>query len=675
MPKDYRAAYGNHIFGDEILVSQNVKKHNHALNTLAFGTTGSGKSYGHVKPNLLQLNAAFVCTDPSGDISKELGEAMRRFGYRVKIFDINDMKDCDTYNPLLYCKKEADVKIIVDSFIQSTETSGKSGGQDPFWDNAMNAFLCSIISLLCMIPEGSDVPYAQIPEIMGGLLYYPCFSNLTELTRIANRKWTPTCGVELMPGASLGDGKNNTANASIVSAIYENIRIWEANRQGCTPEEIEQPYTLREWANFTLAPEKTSTTILMTTAVKLDSFKIQQIKDLTSSDTIDLYDFGNQRDVLFLIIPNDVRTYDFLASFLYTQLFSILYHRGSYELVGSSNIYVGDELLRHFSPEQVKNKEDVAFLEKAKAAKPVLVKGNGIVVKKIKTKNGKKKTVRFDDRYYELVASDGTVITRRPTKALIDEYVHKLKQTSIDTKAKPPALPQPVKFICDEFANTGKIPAFLEKLATVRKYHIMVTVICQNLSQLKKMYPDDWSTIDGNCPFFLFLGGDDNETTEYVSKKIGMETIRGSNSSVDGKKINSSFNIDSRELMRPEDIGRIDFNEELLFIYGEQPIYAHKFDLVNHKNYKYTYDYANSLGISDCCVLDRSGMGSNAKADTILKVEKAKAIPNISEFSMKDFRAHMRKFSNDEAMEELSNVYAENMFDDDFDGEDSSFVA
>ena len=58
MAKDYRAAYNNYIFGDEILVSQNVSKHKHALNTLAFGTTGSGKSYGHVKPNLLQMNSA-----------------------------------------------------------------------------------------------------------------------------------------------------------------------------------------------------------------------------------------------------------------------------------------------------------------------------------------------------------------------------------------------------------------------------------------------------------------------------------------------------------------------------------------------------------------------------------------------------------------------------------------
>ena len=659
-------AYNNVIMGDEIFVSQNANFHHKALNLLCFGTTGSGKSFGHVKPNILQMNGSYVVTDPSGNLCKETGETLRRNGYRVFIFDINDMKHCNTYNPLKYCKKEADIKIIVDSFIQSTDSTGGKGGnnQDPFWNDSMNAFLCAMISLLCIIPEGSKVPYAQMPEIMGEeILYSPCFSNLTELTRIANKKWTPNCSIP--KNAALGDGKNNTANASQVAAIYENIRVWEADRQNCSPEEINKPYTLREWENFCLAPEKTSTTILMTTAVRLDSFNIEQVKNLTSSDNINLYDFGNRKDILFLIIPSNVRTYDFLASFLYTQLFDRLYHRCEYEMDGTTNIFVGKELLRHFSKEEVDAGEDKKYLKLAKKATIVRKEAKGKLKGKIPGKNKKQtKPVSFDDAWYELVAENGEIITRRPTKELIEKYKADLMKSRIELH-KGQTLPQVMHIILDEFKNIGKIPGFLEKLATIRKYKIQCTIICQNLSQLKGLYPDDWSTVDGNCPFFLFLGGDDNETTEYVSKKIGQETVRGWNNSIDNKKVNMSYQIEGRELMRPEDIGRIDFQEELLFIYGEQPIFCHKFDYTKHKNYKYTTEYAADLGFM-ACLFDRTVYKTDAITETTLKPTIATSVPEVKEFDMMEFKRIMRKFSDSEATENLLNNYENCFADEDF---------
>lgn len=636
----------NYLYGNDVGASLYGKK---PTNTLILGTTGSGKSYGHVKPNLLQMNSCFVTTDPSGDLTKEVGECLRRFGYRIRIFDINDMKNCDTYNPLKYCKTEADVKVIVDAFIESTDkTGGKGGSQDPFWDDSMNAFLCAMISLLSIVPEGCKVPYAQMPEIMGEILYSPCFSNLTELTRLANRKYPgASCGIPLLHGAKLGDGKNATSNASIVAAIYENIRMFEANRQECDPEEIVKPYTMREWENFTLAPEKTATTILMTTAVRLDSFNIEQVKNLTSTDTIHLEDFGNQKDALFMIIPSQIRTYDFLASFLYTQLFNILYHRGEYELLDTKNLFVGDEFLKHFTKEDIETGRDIEFFENTRDAKILRVEGKG----KVDIGNGK----IFDDAWYEVVGKDGSVITRRPTEELAKEFVHKLKDAKI-TPHKGKALPMPIRFMLDEFKNTGKIPGFLEKLATIRKYNIACTIICQNLSQLKGMYPDDWSTIDGNCPFFLFLGGDDNETTEYVSKKIGNETVKGLNNSIDNKKVNMSYNVDGRELLRPEDVGRIDYTEELLMIYGEQPYRGTKFDYVNHKRYKYTFEYANEKA----CRIDRTKYGSEtANISITLKPMKPSIKPEVNPFSFEEFRRTMCAFSDEDAYE----TYFDNMND------------
>ena len=126
--KDYKKAYNNAILSENMLMSINQGKHFHALNTLILGATGSGKSRYYLKPNLLQMNCSYVVTDPSGGILLENGETLRRFGYNVKVFDLVQMGNCDSYNPLKYCHKESDIKKIVQAFIKNTDSSGGKGG-------------------------------------------------------------------------------------------------------------------------------------------------------------------------------------------------------------------------------------------------------------------------------------------------------------------------------------------------------------------------------------------------------------------------------------------------------------------------------------------------------------------------------------------------------------------
>lgn len=140
----------------------------------------------------------------------------------------------------------------------------------------------------------------------------------------------------------------------------------------------------------------------------------------------------------------------------------------------------------------------------------------------------------------------------------------------------------------------------------MRKYEISCTVICQSITQLKGMYPDDYEVVDANCPQTIFLGGDENSNNEYISKKIGMATVKGMNDSVDNKKVNLSYNVEQKELMRPEDLGRIPFEDEIVLIYGEDPIYDKKYDYPRHKNYQFTHDYAMDLGITTGSMFDRS---------------------------------------------------------------------
>lgn len=637
--KDFKNAYNNCILSENIYESLDAKKHFHALNTLLIGTTGSGKTRYILKPNMLQMNANYVVTDPKGGTVTEIGESLRRHGYVIKILDIATFTNCDTYNPLCYCDRESDVKKIVEAFIKNTDKSGgKSSSKDPFWDDSMNAYLCSIISLLTLIPEGCDKPYAQMPEIMGDLLYAPTFANVTELTRMANKKWTPGCGIPKK--SALGDGKNNTANASIVAAIYENIRAFEAERQDTSLETIVKPYTLREWENFCLAPEKTSTTILMTAAVRLDPFNIEQVKRLTSSDTLDLHNFGNEKCALFLIIPANDRTYNFLAAFVYTQLFDQLYHRCESALAGTSDIYLQNkDHIKHFSVKDVLTGKDKEFYNRLKKEK--------LDIKKI-TVNGQV-SKDIDDAYFDIYMGDEW-IGRRPTKELADKFVIDLKNSRLKPAVKSgfQKLPIPMRFLIDEFPNIGEIPDFKDKLSTVRQYDISCMVICQTITQLKGMYPDDYETIDGNCPQVIFLGGDENSNNEYLSKKMGEATKKGINSSVDNKRVNDSIQTEGGALMRPEDFGRIDYNQTILFMYGEQPIMDTKYDYPSHRNYKYTYDYANDEHV-EAYIFDRSALNANQNALSQLKKIKPKAVPQVLMYNSNIFKQIMCRFTDDEA--------------------------
>lgn len=665
---DYKHHFKNVPLSENTYISLDQKVHYHNLNTLVLGTAGTGKSRYVLKPNLLQMNSSYVVTDPKGAIASEVGESLRRNGYKVSVFDISQMTNCNTYNPLNYCDTEADVKRIVEAFIANTDkTGGKgNGNKDPFWDDAMNSFLCCLISLLTLIPKGETKPYAQMPEIMGDVLYSPCFANVTELTRKANKKWSSDCGIPLMPGVRLGDGKNNTANASVVSAIFENIRAYEAEKQDVPVSQIQKPYTLRKWESFCTAPEKTSTTILTTVLVRLDPFDIEEVRKLTSTDTLDLHHFGDEKSVLFIIIPTNDRTYNFLAAFLYTQLFDQLYRRCEVGYQGSSNMFLPNgDLVKHFYKEDVITGADQEFLEAAKDAviKEVIV-SDAVV-------NGRgKNTGKIKDAYYDIETRDGKWIGRRPTKALAEKMVAELKHARIKKCNEDGFNPMAchMRFLMDEFPNIGEVPNFKEKISTIRQYEISTMVICQTITQLKGMYPDDFEVIDANSAELIFLGGDENSNNEYLAKKMGETTKRGWNDSVDSKRVNMSYQTEGGQLMRPEDFGRIDFEKCIIFIFGEQPIIDNKFDYPTHENYIYTADYANDNGVR-AFALDRSVLGTSNEQDIALSRVKPKAIPTVSDFSMEAFRRIMGRFNNDDAADELYGNYQSG-----FDDEDDSFM-
>ncbi|WP_461247129.1 VirD4-like conjugal transfer protein, CD1115 family [Treponema sp. R6D11] len=154
-------------------------------------------------------------------------------------------------------------------------------------------------------------------------------------------------------------------------------------------------------------------------------------------------------------------------------------------------------------------------------------------------------------------------------------------------------LPVHVRFILDEFANIGRIPNFEEILATMRSREISASIIIQNLAQLKAIYKDSWESITGNCDTMLFLGGQEQSTLEYISKRLGKKTIDTKTTSVNGgknKATNINFGIHGRELMFPDEIGRMPDTECILMMRGMKPFKSEKIKLEKHPNYDMLYD-------------------------------------------------------------------------------------
>lgn len=636
--RDFRGAYNNAILSQNTYVSMDTRKHFHALNTLVLGATGSGKSRYYLKPNILQMNTSYVVTDPKGEILNSCGEMLRRNGYNVRIFDITTegMKSGRTchYNPLKYCYSEADIRKLLDAFMKNVNPDASkkgSGSSDPFWDDSTRMFISALVGLLVQHPTNGDPrPYGMIPEIMGGRCFKPCFANLCEMNRMAQKKWSEKGPIKLIDGVKIEPDKNAPQKASEIGAIFENLRAYEARVQrqvkkdeSIIPDTIEKPYCLREWENFWGTPEKTATTINTTTATKLDAFNIKEVKNITSDDDICLESFGKGRDALFLIIPPTDKTYNFLISFLYTQLFDTLYNLGSQQVEGSKTLYLENgEIVKFFSREEVASPEGIddkvatiknAYYEKVDFAGSV----NGVF-----------------DGWYDILDKDGNLISRRQREEDAKEYVRGLK-SAVLKNGRAPALPYHVRFLMDEFPNIGEVPEFKEKLATMRGYEISSTVICQSITQLKGMYPDDYEVIDGNCPFVVFLGGDENSTNEYLEKKMGATTVKGADTSGsdDGKKVtNTNYGAKKGALLRAEDFGRIDYSQEVVFIYGEMPIMDDKFDYPAHKNYKLTNDYAHDMG-TNAIMFDRDVFNQHGEVEIIVQAALASAIPDINKIT------------------------------------------
>lgn len=277
--KPVETADPNMIASNDTKLSINDRKTFRNNNFLILGGAGTGKSRFVIKPNLLQENCSYVVTDPSGEIIVSCGKVLSDHGYKIKIFNLSNMGHSNTYNPFNYIRDEAGVLMVIDCLIKNT--TGKNEKGDQFFTNSEKLLYSAYIFYL--IDFETDESRKNFSSVMDMI-------NMSQVD------------------------ENNPSSKSELDLMFEQID--------------QTSLAAKYYKAFKQAAGKTLKSIIISCVVRLQSFMTPQVTRLTGSDNINLASIGDEKTILFIITPQADRTFAFLASMLYSQLFETLYHKG-----------------------------------------------------------------------------------------------------------------------------------------------------------------------------------------------------------------------------------------------------------------------------------------------------------------------------------------------------------
>lgn len=485
------------IYTQEFALSYNkdhMYKHKRNFNTVIVGGPGSGKTRNYVYPNILQsinkkehlvnmitktdnkeTNCSAVVLDPKGEIVRTCGDVLKKNGVTVKVLDLVERYKSWGYNPFDYIMSDDDVQTLVTAIFKATTVKGAQS-TDPFWDEAGKMLLHALIYLLW---------YFGSPEEKN-------FEMVMELIRAGKVR------------------EDDDGWASPLDMLFERVEMYDPNH-----------ICVRYYHDYHSGAGKTLKSIQVTLVSRLQKFNLDSVASLTRHDELDLSTIGDKPTVLFLVIPDNDTSYNFIVSMLYIQLFQQLFNK-------ADKVYHG-------------------------------------------------------------------------------------------------RLPCFVHVIMDEFANVHVPDDFLGILGTCRSRNIGISIILQNLAQLKTIYKEGWENIIGQCDQFMYLGGNEQSTHEYVSKMLGKETIdTNTYGRSRGRNGNSSTNyqISGRELLTPDEVRTMSNERAILFIKGEDALIDLKYNVLRHRNAKYTsllgnnnfdYYYGESpLSTATITVVNESDYSDNA---------------------------------------------------------------
>jgi type IV secretion system protein VirD4 len=262
-------------------------------NVLVVGGSGSGKTRFWLKPNLLQCHSSYVVTDPKGSIVVECGNALLKKGYKVRILNTINFKKSMHYNPFSYVHSEKDILKLVTTLM--TNTKGEGSGGDPFWEKSERLLLTALIAYLHYEAPVEEQNFATLLEML----------NTMQVLEDDEEYQNP------------------------VDLLFEELAKKKPNS-----------FAGRQYKLYKLAAGKTAKSILISCGARLAPFDIQELRDLTMYDELQLDTLGDKKTALFLIMSDTDSTFNFLISMVYTQLFNLLCDKADDQYGGKLPVHV-----------------------------------------------------------------------------------------------------------------------------------------------------------------------------------------------------------------------------------------------------------------------------------------------------------------------------------------------
>ena len=290
------ARWGNHSdiepfedseFANNVILSQTERitmssrpkepKYARNKNVLVVGGSGSGKTRFYIKPNLLQMHSSYVVTDPKGGLVNEVGNALYKNGYKLKIFNTINFTKSMHYNPFAYIHSEKDILKLVTTLIANTK--GESKGGDDFWLKAETLLYTALIGYI----------HYEAPEEEQN------FSTL----------------LEMINAMEVREDDEEFKNS--VDLMFDELA-----------EQNPDHFAVRQYSKYKLAAGKTAKSILVSCGARLAPFDIKELRDITAYDELALDTLGDEKTALFLIMSDTDGTFNFLISMIYSQMFNLL---------------------------------------------------------------------------------------------------------------------------------------------------------------------------------------------------------------------------------------------------------------------------------------------------------------------------------------------------------------
>ena len=317
----------NVVLTNEVKMSLNTRQTRKNLNVMVIGGSGSGKSRFYVKPNLMQANTSYVCTDPKGELLRSTGKMLEGYGYDIRVFNLIDMAHSNNYNPFEYIydvdghySATAVIKMVN---VLMKNTSKENSGGDQFWDDSTKALLAALCFYLVECEDKSRQNFSEVMKLL-------------KKAEVKEGDEAYMSDLDLIFDA-LEEPEKYTEEAGEIDKRVKELNLIDLAQKSKKPHEY---MCLKYYKDFKKAAGDTAKSILISTAVRLQAFNIPEVMDLTCCDNIHLETIGDRPTAMFIIIPSSDDTFNFLAAMMYTQLFDVLYDRANFKYGGRLPVHV-----------------------------------------------------------------------------------------------------------------------------------------------------------------------------------------------------------------------------------------------------------------------------------------------------------------------------------------------